>query len=54
MNAIGTVYASDEWKAVMAQNGLAPLDLQGDAFQSFVADSVAEIAELSREIGLIQ
>lgn len=54
VNAIGTVYASDEWKAVMAQNGLAPLDLQGDAFQSFVADSVAEIAELSREIGLIQ
>ena len=54
VNAIGTVYASDEWKAVMAQNGLAPLDLQGEAFQGFVAESVAEIAELSREIGLIQ
>ncbi len=54
VNAIGTVYASDEWKAVMAQNGLGPLDLQGEAFQAFVAESVAEIAELSREIGLIQ
>lgn len=54
VNAIGSVYASDEWKDVMAQNGLAPLDLQGAAFEAFVAESVAEIAALSREIGLIQ
>ena len=54
VDAIGTLYASDEWKETMAANGLAPLDLQGDAFQEFVAESVSEIQEISREIGIIQ
>lgn len=51
---ISTLYASDAWKAVMAQNGIAPLDLQGAEFEAFVAASVAEIAELSKQIGIIQ
>lgn len=51
---IGTLYASDEWKNVMATNGLAPLDLQGDAFQEFVAKSVNDIQTISKEIGIIQ
>ncbi len=53
-DAIAKTYASDEWKQIMAQNGLAPLDLTGEAFQSFVADSVASITDLSRRIGLIK
>lgn len=52
--AIAKVYASDEWKQVMAQNGLAPLDLTGAEFQAFVADSVASITDLSKQIGLIK
>lgn len=51
---VGSVYASPEWKAVMAQNGLAPLDLSGAEFQAFVGESIDSIAELSREIGLIK
>ena len=51
---IGAVYASEDWKATMASNGLAPLDLQGNAFQSFVKDSVGSIQSLSKEIGLIK
>lgn len=51
---IGKVYASDEWKQIMAQNGIAPLDLQGDAFQAFVKANVEEIQALSKEIGLIK
>ncbi len=54
VDAIGKVYASDEWKQEMADSGLAPLDLQGDEFQAFVADSVASITELSQKIGLIK
>ncbi|MCP1199118.1 tripartite tricarboxylate transporter substrate binding protein [Notoacmeibacter sp. MSK16QG-6] len=54
VNAIGTLYDSDEWKAIMEANGLAPLDLQGDEFQSFVSDSVQEITDLSKEIGILQ
>jgi len=38
----------------VAKNGLAPLDLGSDAFQAFVAESVASITEMSKEIGLIQ
>lgn len=51
---IADLYASDAWKDVMAANGLAPLDLQGDAFQEFVAGSVAQIQQISKEIGIIK
>ncbi len=54
VDAVGKVYDSAEWKAIMAQNGLAPLSLRGAEFQTFVADSVAEIQALSKEIGLIK
>ncbi|MEO1275207.1 MAG: tripartite tricarboxylate transporter substrate-binding protein [Pseudomonadota bacterium] len=54
VEAVGKVYDSPEWKLVMKQNGLAPLDLRGEEFEQFVASSVNSIAELSREIGLIK
>lgn len=54
VGVIGQVYASDEWKQEMADSGLAPLDLQGDDFQAFVADSVVSITDLSKQIGLIK
>ena len=54
VSKIGDLYASDEWKAVMEANGLAPLDLQGADFEAFVSDSVAQIQQISREIGIIQ
>ena len=53
-DAIAKTTASDEWKQVMETNGLAPLELTGDEFQAFVADSVEKIEEISREIGIIQ
>lgn len=53
-HAISTLYASPEWKHVMEQNGIAPLDLKGAAFETFVKSSVTEIQGLSREIGLIK
>lgn len=52
--AIKKVYDSDEWKKIMADNGLMPLDLSGDAFRTFVADQVAKTEQLSKEIGLIK
>jgi putative tricarboxylic transport membrane protein len=38
---------------VMTNNGLAPLALSGAEFEAFVAQNVAEIEALSREIGII-
>lgn len=54
VNAIATLYASPKWKEVMANNGLAPLDLQGAEFEAFVKGSIQDIQDLSREIGLIK
>ena len=53
VSKIGELYASDAWKEVMATNGLAPLDLQGEAFQQFVSEDVAKIEAISKEIGII-
>lgn len=54
VNAIKTVYASDEWKATMEANGIAPLDLSGAEFDTFVKQSITDIQTISKEIGLIQ
>jgi len=54
VDKIATLYASDEWKKVMEVNGLAPLDLKGAEFDKFVADSVTQIADISRQIGIIK
>jgi putative tricarboxylic transport membrane protein len=45
---------SDEWKQAMADNGLAPFTKVGADFQNWINDVVAQTAELSREIGVIQ
>ncbi len=54
VDAIDKLYDTEEWKAVMAQNGLAPLDLQGEEFQQFVSESIDSITEISKEIGIIK
>ena len=45
---------SDEWKAAMAANGLAPFTKVGGDFQSYVDGLVAEVNQLSKDIGVIQ
>lgn len=53
-DALAKVAESDQWKTVMAENGLAPYTLIGADFEAFVAENIAEIQEISREIGIIQ
>ncbi|WP_308916753.1 Bug family tripartite tricarboxylate transporter substrate binding protein [Jannaschia sp. LMIT008] len=45
---------SDEWKAAMEANGLAPFLVTGDDFQSFIDGNIADVRTLSQEIGVIQ
>lgn len=52
--AIETLYSSDEWKAVMEKNGLIPFHPPAGKFEAFVKDQVADIEQLSREIGLLK
>lgn len=54
VSKIADLYATPEWKETMAANGLAPLELQGPAFQDFVENSVAQIQAISKEIGIIK
>jgi putative tricarboxylic transport membrane protein len=54
VDQVGKLYESGTWKDVMAANGPAPLDLRGADFEEFVAGSVADIAEISKQIGIIQ
>lgn len=51
---IGTVYDSKEWKDIMAKNGMAPLNIRGNAFQAFVKESVDDVEALSKEIGILK
>ncbi|MGJ8571901.1 MAG: Bug family tripartite tricarboxylate transporter substrate binding protein [Hoeflea sp.] len=48
------VAESDEWQAAMKANGLAPFTKVGGDFQSWIDSVVAQTADLSREIGVIQ
>lgn len=45
---------SAEWKEAMAANGLAPFTKVGDDFQGYVDGVVAEVRDLSKELGVIQ
>ncbi|WP_316862435.1 tripartite tricarboxylate transporter substrate-binding protein [uncultured Cohaesibacter sp.] len=54
VSKIDELYSTDLWKQVRANNGLAPLDLQGAEFEEFVANSVAQIQKISRDIGIIK
>lgn len=54
VDAVKKVYASPEWKEIMTNNGIAPLELSGADFQAFVQQSIADITSMSKEIGLIK
>jgi len=45
---------SDEWAKAMADNGLAPFTKVGGNFQSYVDGLVADIATMSKELGVTQ
>lgn len=53
-NALQAVADSDEWAAAMEANGLTAFNFVGDDFQIYVSNLMGEIADLSREIGVIQ
>ena len=48
------VAESEEWKQAMMDNGLAPFTKVGGDFQSYVDGLVADIAAMSKELGVTQ
>ena len=53
-DALGQVGESAEWAEAMAANGLAPFNLVGPEFAGWLDGLIAEIEQLSRDIGVIQ
>jgi putative tricarboxylic transport membrane protein len=53
VDALGQVEASDDWAAARDDNGLSPLRLLGDDFQSFALDAVDDFRTLSEPFGII-
>ena len=45
---------SDEWKQIMAANGLAPFTKVGDDFQNYIDGIVTEVRTMSQKLGVIQ
>ena len=54
VSAMETTYDSDAWKEAMANNGLVPFQRTGAEMDEFVNTQVAELEQLSRDIGLLQ
>jgi len=52
--AMETLYASPEWKQIMTDNGLMPFFKKGTDFETFVDRQVADIRELSKELGIVK
>jgi putative tricarboxylic transport membrane protein len=48
------LYESDEWQKTAVSHGLTPIFRGGDEFVSFVEKSEDQMAEVSREIGVIK
>ena len=48
------VAESDEWAEAMAANGLAPFTLVGNEFQGYIDGLIADINQMSKDIGVIQ
>lgn len=45
---------SEQWQAVMTENGLESYAVFGDEFETFVNENIAEVQDISREIGLVK
>ncbi|WP_404326463.1 tripartite tricarboxylate transporter substrate binding protein [Cobetia sp. UIB-001] len=54
IDAMDSLYASEEWKTVMRQNGLMPFHMTAGEFETFVKEQIDDIETLSKDIGLIQ
>ncbi|WP_413615250.1 Bug family tripartite tricarboxylate transporter substrate binding protein [Halomonas cupida] len=54
IDAMDTLYVSEEWQQRMVDSGLMKFHLSGDEFTAFVSDQVRIMRELSTEIGLLE
>ncbi|WP_104203611.1 Bug family tripartite tricarboxylate transporter substrate binding protein [Billgrantia saliphila] len=54
VEAMDTIYESQEWQDIMENNGLMPFHMSAGEFETFVKEQIEDIETLSKDIGLIQ
>lgn len=54
VDMLGKVAESEQWQTVMTENGLAPYTILGADFETFVDENIAQIQDVSKEIGILQ
>jgi len=54
VDTLEQVYESDEWQQIAIDNGLTPIWRGGDEFEAFVRESVAQMRQISQDIGVIE
>lgn len=54
VDAMDTLYQSEQWKEAMSRNGLVPFWKGGDDLEAFLSKLNADIKQLSKELGLIK
>ena len=54
VGAIEQVAASEEWAALSEENGIAPFESFGAEFETFAKEQIELMADISREIGIIE
>ncbi|UYG05626.1 tripartite tricarboxylate transporter substrate-binding protein [Halomonas sp. LR3S48] len=54
VDAMDTIYESQEWQDIMTNNGLMPFHMSAGEFETFVTEQINDIETLSKDIGLIQ
>ncbi|WP_304619170.1 Bug family tripartite tricarboxylate transporter substrate binding protein [Paracoccus sediminilitoris] len=54
VDMLGKVAESEQWQTVMTENGLAPYTILGADFETFIDENIAEIQDVSKEIGILQ
>ncbi|HET6522433.1 MAG TPA: tripartite tricarboxylate transporter substrate-binding protein [Geminicoccaceae bacterium] len=54
VDALQRLYESEEWQTLAVEHGLTPIWRGGEEFESFVRDQVAQMRQISKDIGVIR
>jgi putative tricarboxylic transport membrane protein len=54
VDALKRLYESEAWQTLAVEHGLTPIWRGGEEFEAFVRDQIAEMRQISKDIGVIQ
>ena len=54
MSNLERLYNTDAWKEAATASGLIPIWRGGEAFEAYVTEQAEQMAEISRDIGVLE